>query len=45
MISGNYTLFGDYRSMLGQLTSNAHQLNQRAMSMAMCQIKDDGFKV
>jgi predicted porin len=46
-IGGNYTLFGDtigdYRSILGQLSSNTNQFNQRAMSMAMYQVKAGGF--
>jgi predicted porin len=46
-IAANFTLFGDtigdYRSMLGQLSSNTNQFNQRAMSMAMYQVKAGGF--
>jgi len=46
-IGGNYTLFGDtvgdYRSILGQVSSNDNQFNQRAKSMAMYQLKVVGL--
>ncbi len=46
-IGGNYTLFGDtigdYRSILGQVSTNDNQFNQRAKSMAMYEFKQGGF--
>lgn len=46
-IAGNYSLFGDtigdHRGILGQLSDNTNQFNQRAKSMAMYQVKAGGF--
>ena len=46
-IGSSYTLFGDTvgdrRSILGQVSNNDNQFNQRAKSMAMYQIKAAGF--
>lgn len=46
-IGGGYTLFGDtigdYRGILGQVSSSDNQFNQRAQSMGLAQLKLGGF--